>query len=690
MADIIFNTQTVTGFVSDDTFQAYTPGNISPPQFVLEDGVEYTVIWETDTFKCTAFSFTFSGMTIIAIGNGATFGYSGNDEPFCMTYNTYADVSQIFAAQEGDSHTVGIYKAAAPAASAIVLKDRDGNDVPYEGVNSIRVCTLDGGTQSFINGELEKKTVYLDFREGDMTLVPEDGKLWSEINIPQPYNFVPANIAFGETIAGITGTFAGSGVNTGDIVVKSGSYTATATGTDNITVEHGLECLPDMIFIYSFGSLESGCFLSLFAMCHEIVRDTSASAQTVQLYSGGSVFTATAVYSLYDDSTDNGTITAATPTVFKVGGSVVKHVANGTYRWIAVGGLIEHEGYLYITVELDGVGNLLVRGGAPEIEQFNVYVDGVLAKTVDYEHAEEFAIDLMDVATITEEHTVTVEAVADDLSSLYPMLYYGDPATGYVAPITGTCGDAVTWALYCGTGELVISGEGAMADYSAASEQPWYSYASMIKTVTIEEGVTTIGNQSLRGLTKLTSVSIPEGVTILGTSAFLGCSALATIDLPDSLVTINYYVFNECTSLTSIVIPNNVTSMTYCFYKCTALKSVVIGSGLKTIGHYTFHTCTALTDVTIGENVETINYRAFQGCSYLQSITIPASVTTIGDNAFYGAANLSSAKFEDPYNWKRYSSSTATSGTSINSLSSAYNAATYLRSTYANYWWRKS
>jgi hypothetical protein len=53
---------------------------------------------------------------------------------------------------------------------------------------------------------------------------------------------------------------------------------------------------------------------------------------------------------------------------------------------------------------------------------------------------------------------------------------------------------------------------------------------------------------------------------------------------------------------------------------------------------------------------------------------------------------LTSVTFKNPNGWWRSSSSSATSGTSISSsyLSNTSTAAEYLRSTYDNYYWKRS
>ena len=97
------------------------------------------------------------------------------------------------------------------AISPIILKDRDGNDVPYEGVKRIRVFTQDGGTKRFLAGEPDTLEVALNFGEGDMTLVPDEGTLWTQVDIPKPVNLIPENIAKDAEIAGVVGIFEGSG-----------------------------------------------------------------------------------------------------------------------------------------------------------------------------------------------------------------------------------------------------------------------------------------------------------------------------------------------------------------------------------------------------------------------------------------------------------------------------------------------
>ena len=202
---------------------------------------------------------------------------------------------------------------------------------------------------------------------------------------------------------------------------------------------------------------------------------------------------------------------------------------------------------------------------------------------------------------------------------------------------SGTCGSRLTWRLTEGY-ELIIEGTGSM--YSSS---PWSEYKEYIQTITLPEGVTSIGNSAFYGCSSLTSITLPKGVTSIGNSAFYGCSSLTSITLPKSVTKIGNEAFNGCSSLTNITIPDNSQLNNigiYAFRDCSSLISITLPEGVTSIGNSVFRDCSSLTSIIIPEGVTSIGSSAFEGCSSLTSIIIPEGVTSIGSSAFYRCSSL--------------------------------------------------
>ena len=112
-----------------------------------------------------------------------------------------------------------------------------------------------------------------------------------------------------------------------------------------------------------------------------------------------------------------------------------------------------------------------------------------------------------------------------------------------------------------------------------------------LKSVTIGNSVTEIGEWAFSGCSELTSFTIPNSVTVIGWGAFDGCSGLTSITIPNSITEIGYTTFDECSGLTSNTIPNSVTEIGYGAFKdCSGLIYVKIGNSVTEIDEYAFAT----------------------------------------------------------------------------------------------------
>ena len=274
------------------------------------------------------------------------------------------------------------------------------------------------------------------------------------------------------------------------------------------------------------------------------------------------------------------------------------------------------------------------------------------------------------------------------LALVMVMIFTLLPMSAFAADVvaSGTCGDNLAWTLDS-EGTLTISGTGAMTDYTDRSNAPWDSSSSSVKSVIIENGVTSIGSCAFYLCTKLASVTIPESVTSIGNDAFDGCISLKDVYYRGDVASwigitynshpccygANLYFNGELA--TDVIIPDSVTSIgDSAFSGCDSLTSVTVGNSVTSIGKYAFYGCPGLTEINynakamadftsnskvfysagtagsginviFGDGVEKIPAYLFKDCSGLTSLTIGNSVTSIGKYAFSGCTGLTEINY---------------------------------------------
>ena len=160
--------------------------------------------------------------------------------------------------------------------------------------------------------------------------------------------------------------------------------------------------------------------------------------------------------------------------------------------------------------------------------------------------------------------------------------------------------------------------------------------------------------------TSLRSVTITGGNILYG--AFYHCSKLTSITIGNGVTSIGSYAFAYCEQLTNIAISNSVTSISMAaFWGCTSLTSISIPNSVTSISNFAFMDCTALTSITIPNSVTSISSYAFYGCSNLTSVTFEnTSGWTAGRNSISSndladtstAAKYLTSDYCD-YSWKR-------------------------------------
>ena len=142
---------------------------------------------------------------------------------------------------------------------------------------------------------------------------------------------------------------------------------------------------------------------------------------------------------------------------------------------------------------------------------------------------------------------------------------------------------------------------------------------------------------------KLTSVTLGNGVESVGEYAFLGCNNLQSISIGANVSSVWSGAFGFCGNLTDISVDEENTSY-YSEGNClieTSSGTLLFGSasgivpdGVKIIGDEAFAFYETLERVILPESVEEIGDSAFFGCENLTFVVIPAGIRSVRQNSF--------------------------------------------------------
>ena len=201
-----------------------------------------------------------------------------------------------------------------------------------------------------------------------------------------------------------------------------------------------------------------------------------------------------------------------------------------------------------------------------------------------------------------------------------------------------------------------------------------------LSSVTLGNRVKSMPQSMFYACTSLTSFEIPSTVTELGVKLFRKCSNLATVTFASgsTIRIIPAQMFSECSSLNNVSFPSTVTE----FAEMTD-KNVTAAK--------TFENCTSLTSVILPKPLYTIGGQVFIGCTALKKITLPINLCNIGSKVFSGCTNLSNVNMENTGSWLLTGTDADGVGvsTTISVGNNASANATYFKTTYVEYVWKK-
>ena len=233
---------------------------------------------------------------------------------------------------------------------------------------------------------------------------------------------------------------------------------------------------------------------------------------------------------------------------------------------------------------------------------------------------------------------------------------------------SGNCGTAAQWCFWS-NGELEISGSGTVVttDNAGRPDVPWQNYKSQIKTVNVQEGITSLGKGSFYQCAALYNVRLPSTLKTIGSGCFDRCSNLTQISIPDNVTDIGIMAFAE-TGLKEIRVPAGVTVLKDSVFSLsgnltvvelpdtiveieegalagTGIRQISLPTQLKKIGILVFAECYNLTEVTFPENLCYMEPYIFKDCTQLKTIRFTGNAPQLGDteyggNSFFAPENI--------------------------------------------------
>ena len=233
-------------------------------------------------------------------------------------------------------------------------------------------------------------------------------------------------------------------------------------------------------------------------------------------------------------------------------------------------------------------------------------------------------------------------------------------------------------------GTSSYTGGTSTKQYYSLSSSSTYYIPSTLKSVTVTDGNLLYG--AFYNCDSLTSVTIGNGVTSIGSYAFYSCSSLMSVVIGNSVTSIGNYAFQTCYKLVEVINKSslNITKGSYdngeigsyaleihngeskivnkdgyLFYTLNGVNYLVNYVGTDTaltlpsdyngqkyvINKNAFCNNDKITSVIIPDSVTSIGERAFEDCDSLTSVVIGNSVTSIGDYAFAYCSSLKSIKY---------------------------------------------
>lgn len=555
----------------------------------------------------------------------------------------------------------------------IVLKDRNGKDVQYPGVNYLKVKTVGGGTQGFatydpetltaeniksgvaigdVVGKIlvpdrEEKTIDLDFSKSNiMTVMPSnnDELLFDESGVP----FAPNPAAYNMCLA----------MDASGFDFESGSeYQVHWDGAVHNCVAYDAAPIDDLVGGTGAVAVGNGAVFNLQGNNEPFVFCTVLTDGSRMVIFGSLLDTSEATHDV----------------------KIYKKIDSGKEKLLSKVNIIKPANLVPENIpkdmEIAGVIGTMEGGGAiATLEEKDVCFydyDG----TCLYSYTMEEALALTELPMLPSHDGLICQGWTHTLSEMQSYVsqydfcdigvYYitDDGSTRVHIEIT----DPTTQTIKFGTvtctvtnGATVDWGDGATEIAKGGATHSYASAGSYIIKMHVAEGA----NVTLWSI-GMTPKSIIKRVEFGKAQFDLGyCSHVECVNIPKDFPYIGSV--SSLSSVEAVVIPSNLQTTSavmsvYCkkaifspkvnalntnmFKNCYNNQRLAIPPLVTAIPNYFMQYNNIANRVSIPEGVTSIGNSAFYNCSSLSKVKIPPSVTSLGNSVFNGCYGLCEVDF---------------------------------------------
>lgn len=135
--------------------------------------------------------------------------FEDSGEPFVIVSDVKCGATGIVTNQVNPVVLLGIYEygdiSSEDPPDGIIIRDPLGRPITYGDYSKIILSRASGIKSVFSEGEAISSNIKLDFKKGNMAAKPGKGKLWSSLIIEKPSTLISNNIVKDVNIAGIIG-----------------------------------------------------------------------------------------------------------------------------------------------------------------------------------------------------------------------------------------------------------------------------------------------------------------------------------------------------------------------------------------------------------------------------------------------------------------------------------------------------